>query len=209
MAVAFDASSSGSASLTSSLTFSHTCSGTERVLIVGVVINANAASVSTVTYNSVSLTFIGSAINTGDTRVELWGLIAPSTGANNIVVTVSNSTSFFCAGGTSFTGADQTTAWNGLQTATGSSSAQSVTVTSATGNMVTDCVSTVTFTPTVGAGQTQRWSTSASLSNARGSTETGAASVTMSWTTSLAAEYALAAINIIQTSATRRVFNVS
>lgn len=84
--VTFDAASSSSVTGAGSLTFSHTTSGSDRLLIVGTM--TQNADVSGVTYNSVSMTLI----DTVDTGAGYWGnmyaLVAPATGANDIVISM-------------------------------------------------------------------------------------------------------------------------
>lgn len=103
MAIAFNTSTMGYTSGTAtSLTLSHTCSsGANRALLVGVAGNNTTNDhITGVTYGGVSMTLIakhGSAA--GSTRyVYLYRLLAPATGANNIVVSASTSTYIFiCA----------------------------------------------------------------------------------------------------------------
>jgi hypothetical protein len=126
MAIALDATSSSANQTGSSVTFSHTCTGSNRILIVGVAIADNSDTVTGVTYNSVALTSIASADNfNGSRNVTLWYLIAPATGANNIVVTLSGTpAAFFSVGAASYTGVKQ----SGQPDAFGSYSGTSSTV---------------------------------------------------------------------------------
>ncbi len=72
----------------SSATWSHTTSGSNRLLIVCTFNNGNSGSPTSVTYNSVGLTKLQEqSTDGGGFRWDLWYLIAPSTGANNVVVT--------------------------------------------------------------------------------------------------------------------------
>lgn len=105
MAIAFDSSTYGaSAGAASSITFSHTTSGSDRILFVYVTIN-NTNTVS-VTYGGNAMTSI--AVNTGSFNhyQSLWYIIAPTSGANNVVVSVSSAT--IRAYAASYTGAAQT-----------------------------------------------------------------------------------------------------
>lgn len=105
-------SNSGEKIAVSSATWSHTCGGTNRILVVGVnarglIANTNT-TVTGVTYNGVALTKIRhDSVDSGDTyrgRSELWYLIAPATGANDIVVTWTGSIDYACNGAISLTG---------------------------------------------------------------------------------------------------------
>jgi len=138
MSIAYDTSNKIRATTGSTVTLAHTVTGTNTVLVVGVVCSdlsyANLYPTG-VTYNSVSMTNIGSVIvpNSFNTiRVYLYGLVAPSTGANNCVVTLNKSTGglqtdVFSA---SYTGCSQT----GLPDARNSFTA---TATSITANLTT------------------------------------------------------------------------
>lgn len=112
MAIAYDASSSLNASAWSSgssFTWSHTCSGSNRYLIVGVFVANGTDIVSGVTYNGVAMTRINTGVkNPAQERTYLYGLTAPATGDNDIVVTLSTSNSFVAAAGVSYTGVKQT-----------------------------------------------------------------------------------------------------
>src|SRR3989475_8076237 len=89
--IAYDASSSTSGSA-ASFTFALTTSGANRLLVVGVTIQTNAGqTVSGVTYAGAALTFVRSDIIAGSVRSELWYRIAPATGSNSVVVTLSAS----------------------------------------------------------------------------------------------------------------------
>lgn len=108
MAIAIDSSSEGVIGGASSLTFSHTTSGSDRVLVVGVSVGA-AMSVSTVTYNGVGMTQANTQNMGGAvfTNTYLYYLVAPATGANNVVISTSGA-GFIWGYGLSFTGVDQT-----------------------------------------------------------------------------------------------------
>ena len=177
MAIAFDAASSASGNSVSSLTWSHTCTGADLILIVGVSWFGSARTVSGVTYAGTALTSVGSA-NSGGQKMEIFRLVAPATGANNVVVTMS-SAGETVAGAHSYTGVDSTTPLGTFASAIGG---PTVDVTSATDEVVVDCASMDNLL-TVGAGQTQRWNISlgGGLTSGAGSSEPGAATVTMSW----------------------------
>jgi len=184
----------------SSLTWSHTvgAAGTNRILIVGVSIrNSSSQTVSGVTYAGTGLTLVGQTTNSTNARVEIWRLIAPATGANNVVVTLS-AAARFVGGAASFTGVSQTPslALGTYFPATGNSPTPTVNVTSvASGQLVIDTIAnsnlaTGSALPCVGATQTQRWSNRTSNGTAgnntpgAGSTESapsGGGTVTMSW----------------------------
>ena len=203
MAVTHDAASNpAKATSATSLTFAHTCSGTERVLVVGSSVDDLVPADTTATYAGVSMTGIGALTNNFD-RSELFGLIAPATGANNVVITAAATQGSIAGGAESVNGADQTTGWGTAATAEAdNSTAPTVTVTSATGELVVDNVAGGDLisqqTATAGAGQTERWDSTGVDSNgfAIGSTEAGAASVVMSWTLNNAIDWASVGVSI-------------
>lgn len=108
MAIAFD-TSTGTDGNTATLTFSHTCSsGANRILFVAAGSSSNHP-VTGVTYASVAMTLIvtSSQSGAGGFQTSLWYLIAPATGANNVVISAPSSTRI--AGSTgSYTGVLQT-----------------------------------------------------------------------------------------------------
>lgn len=96
----------------SSFTFSHTCSGSERLLLVGVANNnSSVTSTLTATYNGVAMTFLLHSVTGSETRsCDFFGLLAPDTGTHDVTVTKGAQTSTeFYAGATSFTGVLQST----------------------------------------------------------------------------------------------------
>lgn len=194
-AVAFDAATTGTGSSVGSLTFSHTvgAGGVDRLLIVSVSIDNR--TVSGVTYGGVAMTSVGSVQN-GAQISHMWRLIAPATGANNVVVTMSGGGVDIIAVATSYTGVNQATPLGTPATATGSSVTASVAVASATGEIVVDSVSSNLGTLTVGALQTQRGNGVGGDNQGGSSTEPGDASVTMSWTIGSSSAWASVGVSI-------------
>lgn len=108
MAIAFDAQSASSFSSGTTNTFSHTCSGSDRILYVGVYDGLN--NVTGVTYNGTSMTLVNSFAMTGSAAgqyIRLYQLVNPSTGTNNVVITCSVAGNTY-GNGISYTGANQT-----------------------------------------------------------------------------------------------------
>jgi hypothetical protein len=106
------ATSSANTSTGTTITWSHTCSGPNRLLFVGFGFRGDAAiTLSGITYNGVALTKIRSD-SSGPSVSEIWYLVAPPTGAHSIVVTLAaDISSQFGRGGAgaiSFNGVDQT-----------------------------------------------------------------------------------------------------
>lgn len=87
-------------------TWSHTVSGANRILVVAVSSYTNLPT--GVTYNGVAMTNVaGASIDGGSQCSSLWYLIAPDTGAHNVVVNFSGG-QYGRAAAISFTGAAQT-----------------------------------------------------------------------------------------------------
>ena len=141
MTVVLDAvgpNSTGTATTGNSLSWSHTCSGTNRLLTVSLSVGSGTtATVTSVTYNGVAMTEAARVMsnNQNDGYVKLFYLVAPATGSNTVQVTCDSSKPLI-AGSVSFTGVDQTTPVSNLATNFGSSASPSVTVSSKYGNMV-------------------------------------------------------------------------
>lgn len=130
MAIAFDAaSSSNTVTSQSSLTFSHTCTGSNLVLIVGVSADS-AASPTSVTYNGVGMT---KQVTETGIDTTLWTLANPSTGANNIVVTFAAG-HYFSAGGISLTGCDTSSPVGATNHGNGSANDAAISVTTTQAN---------------------------------------------------------------------------
>ncbi len=188
--------SGGGAQTCSSLTYSITvgAGGSNRLLVVGVVLtdntNKDLKSVASVTYNGVNLTQIGSyvMVQSGGNaaRVDHWYLIAPATGAHNVVVTLSSAQCAILSGATSLTGVDQGTPIRNHNANDGLNhgNVASVTVSSAANDLVLDTICAGTSADST--GETQQYilnvNTALECNNIGGSTKAGAASVTMNWT---------------------------
>lgn len=194
----------------SSFTYSHTvgagCVPTNRLLIVAVELNdAGGTTVSSITYNGTPMTFVASRQHaSGKPRVEVYQLVAPPTGTHDVVVTLSGIDKV-TIGAISYTGVDQTTPIEGVSIAEGTSTTPSVIVSSEAGDLVQDAMATIAdgsvTPPSAEAGQTARWNVEMGgpgVTNhfGTGSTEDGAASVTMSWTLPESKDWVTIAFNI-------------
>ena len=194
--VALDSVTSASGDLTSAaptLTFSHTSTGSNLVLVVGISLNISGqtgATVSGVTYGGAALTAAGTPQSNGSRFSQIWYLINPATGTNPVVVSLSLSgagTIGTVAGAATFTGADQTTPIRTYAKNTGNSSSPFVNVASGSNDMVMDALA-VFAGPTAASSstaQTQQWAITSGTGGGNdvygfGSTRQGAASVPMS-----------------------------
>ena len=202
--IAFDAASlTTTGSKGTSHTWSHTvgAAGTNRILIVGTSAES-AVAVTNVTYAGQSLTLLGGQSTPGSvTRTELWYILAPATGTNNIVVNL-GANKKLAAGAASWTGVHQTATFGTAVFASGTSTSPTVDLTSASGEVVVDAMANKSSTSrTEGANQTLHWSgNSGGKPSSAGSSESGAATVTMSWTLGASVEWAIGAVPLKQAS---------
>src|SRR5438093_5533048 len=86
----FDAKSHGTSTSGTSTTVSHTCSGSNLVLLVFAGTH-DSFGASSVAYNSVSLTQVANRSTRADLVGHWWYLPSPALGAHDIVVTWSGS----------------------------------------------------------------------------------------------------------------------
>ncbi|HEY9413617.1 MAG TPA: hypothetical protein VIQ30_02555 [Pseudonocardia sp.] len=210
-AAVFDAVGPSSAGATqssgTSLTWSHTCTGTNLLLVVGVAIGAGTDSMTTsVTYNGVAMT---SAIkvhagNSTSGYIQFFYLLNPATGAHTVAVTLTAAATI-SAGSVSYTGVDQTTPFGTFASAFSGSTGTAVSVavpSTTSGNPVIDAMAQGSGSnATVGGGQTLRWQRATNGASRGGcgaqSTETSAGgTTTMSYTLPFADHWAIVAAEI-------------
>lgn len=129
--IAFDASSNGTIATGTSITWAHTCSGSDRILFVLSFDTDGGSSVVTgITYAGTAMTKITGIQVSGDRWITLWYLIAPATGSNDVVISASASV-ILCGTAQSYTGAKQSGVPDASNTNSGS------TVTSLSGSVTT------------------------------------------------------------------------
>jgi hypothetical protein len=180
-------------------TFSHTTTGSDRLLLVSVASQPNdddgIVEVATgITYGGQALTLVGTAASgTDNARIEIWRLVNPPAGSNTVSITFNDAfddpvnEEGASAGAVSFTGVHQGTPLGTFASANASGvTPMTVNVSSAVGELVFDTVARKGNAVTVDPGQSEQWNlcTDGGCSNVGGgaSTKAGAASVTMSWT---------------------------
>lgn len=144
MAIAFDAATDGGkVNPGTSLTFSHTCTGSNGLLVVGFAGDnfGGADDVSSVTYNSVALTLAKKITSaTGGDRISyIYYLLGPATGAHNVVITCSSS-HLIQGGAVSYTGVKQSAQPDASTTNFSSTSATTLTTSLTTVNDNSWCV---------------------------------------------------------------------
>ena len=217
VAVSTVTSSSGRfTSVSNVFTFAHTTSttGANELLLVGVSINVTnktiTEGVASMTYGGTSLAQLGSIEdNANNVKMEMWYLYAPPTGTNNVVINLTVSagkTDGVVAGAITFTGVDKTTPLGTFASAQGNSNTPSVSVATASNELVVDTLSIVANkTASAGTGQTEQWNTTSISGTATGQdvlgsgsikTGSGTGTTTMSWNLSGNTKWALGAISI-------------
>lgn len=109
-AIAFDAVASDTALAATSLTFAHTCTGSNLVLgapaRVYDLLDTGDDNITGITYNSVALTRVNTEVAT-NIRTYMYILTAPATGANNLVLSASEASNIYGIA-QSYTGCSQT-----------------------------------------------------------------------------------------------------
>ena len=193
MALAFDAASGSSAGAGgTTLTYSHTTSGSNRGLFVGAgcLDSITAPTIPGVTYGGTPMSAAGSALaDVATPNIEVratgWTLIAPASGANNVIVTYSASGAEVGSCAVSFADVNQTDMDGTPATASANTATTPATVdaSSAADEIVVDFVYTAQDTVAAGAGQTSR-NEQENInfeSSCGSSTETGAATAAANW----------------------------
>ena len=171
---AVDAVSSGTTAA-SSLSLTHTTSGADRLMLVGVSINNdNLETVSSINYGGAPLALVGAVSHQGsggdDSRVEIWRLVDPPAGAHELLVTFSaDLLRYAVVGAITLTGVDQVDPLGPFASNYADSSSASVTVPSASGELtlgVFSCetCSSISFAPPA----TGRWGLAAGGGNTIG-----------------------------------------
>jgi len=206
--IAFDAQSSMVQSTTaSSISWNHTTgTGSNRLLLVAVGVHKATGlptTVTSVTYDGAALTQVTTAVYTSNPQVRtyVFRLVNPTSGTKTIVVNFAGAT-LSVAGAVTYTGVDQSTPIQTSNTATGSSTAPSVSVTvTGSGRWVFGHLgghrTASAWTITEGAGQTQRWAQTGQLYKGVGSDKSvSAGSQSMSWSLDQAASFVASAVVI-------------
>lgn len=201
-AVALDVNTTASTTSTQSFSFSHTVtsSGSNVALFVRLAwLHSSGRTLTSIKYNGVTLTSVASQNANTVCSVAIQQLVNPATGANNVVVATAGAPTEEVVVASSYTGVDQTTPGGTAVTATDTSTAPSVTVTGASGDIVIDMAAVgINLTATVGSGQTQDVNINLNSGDiiGFGSREDGAASVVMDWSLSSSQNWAAAGVAV-------------
>jgi hypothetical protein len=200
MAVAHDAASTATGANVTSLSWSH-AGGTPTAVGTGISWwDGESNAITGVTYDGVAQTVAAAATRAGFAdRCSIYGLGAPAAGTKTVAVTWGAGV-YPVAGAETVTGSDTSTVFSNTATADGSSTTPSVTVTSATGELVL-AVMDARQTFTTDASQTERWNTNQSGLRGAGMTEAGAASVVMNGTLGASDNWIFAGVSFKEAAA--------
>jgi len=200
-AITVDGTVSTGTTATNTMTISHTTSGIDRLMIVGVSINNNnEETVLSVKYNGDALTPLTAYMDSDDAYAQIWYRVAPDVGTYNVVITFSADLLEAATGGViTFNGVDQVTPLGPVTGNDGTSLTASVPgVVSDVGELVIDTVAGETCgSLTATSPQIEGWDLHNGSSDwGGGSTKDGAASVDMSWTLGSSDHWAITAVSI-------------
>ena len=167
------------------LSWTHTCSGTNRYLVVGIAVGGGTAAWTiSVTCNGTAMTSLGrqQSDNQSDGYVALFGIIPP-TGSCSIIATSSNNGTPLTGGSISATGVDQTTPIRNTTPAYGSGTSIQTTVTATNNDLFVDaaCCGSDISTSLQTLQVQNNYNTSTGAGNFSMSTAPGAASATMGY----------------------------
>ena len=146
MAIIRDSSTNGS----DASSFSHTCSGTNRFLVVAVTIDKTSGTPPAscdVTYGGVAMTLHNTANHQDGSifsKIHIFGLIAPATGSNTVAIGSVDGTINFCAA-VSYTGVKQTGYL--VETVTENDAAQNPTLAVNSGTRIAAAVGAISALP--------------------------------------------------------------
>lgn len=195
--------------------WSHTtAAGTNRLLLVAMSMNLRNAvgtTITSVTYGGTPLTLLDAITDGGpETRTEVWYLLNPTTGANNVIITAGGITAGqnveAVASATTYSNADQSAP--PTATAVGTATPASVTIngTAATDTILDFVGVRETVTITAAGTQTQGFNVSTGGTNndiqaASSSRAAATPNTTMSWTLSANRRWSHIAVNVRQATA--------
>ena len=203
---AHDATTTGTATGVNTITVNHTVGGacTNRFNYITVAWQKTpVGTLNTLTVAGNAATFIDGQTHSSVWRIEHWYYIAPATGSSAVVATFdSDPKNSITMRVSSYCDTHQTVPIGTPAKTSGSGTAISLSVTSATNELVVDGAQTSDDPNadglTVGVGQTQRANFSQAATNHvhGGSEETGAASVNMQWTANVGSTWAIVGVSL-------------
>jgi hypothetical protein len=131
MSIAFDTATYKLANTVQTISFTHTCTGSNLYLVAFVWTENNGDVITGATYNSVTMTLMNKVAITGSAELYCFALAAPTSGANTLTVTASVNTVYDILSA-SYTGAQQTTTPDNKQTNSATTAASPLNVTYST-----------------------------------------------------------------------------
>ena len=172
--------------------------GNNRILIATIATNVVA---TTAFFEGIPLTRIVVQSVSGGGEASIWYLLDPPIVTGGTFAAYFNATGTHCAGVSIYTGVDSRTPFGTAMGAQGTSTTASVTVGTASGELIVDvaCLATSSATLTQVADQTERWNdTLGGVGGVRGaaSTQLGSAGGVMSWTVGSSQNWAIAAVSL-------------
>jgi len=196
MAWVFDAANTGATEndVNATVTISHTVGSlTNGILFVTMAWSTVGSTITGVTYNGVAMT---QAIHQATNRsTDIWYLVAPDSGTHNVVISGSGNFGRANAGSQSWDGANASQTPTTI-TGNGTSATPSVTVTTAAGELIIDCLGqsfTAGDTLAVNANQTEQSKISGGATILGSSSQLGSDGGVMSWTNSNSRAYGFVA----------------
>jgi len=202
-------------SATPATTLAHTTTvAPNRLLLVSVgmnIRNATATTVGSVSYGGMPLSKLN-AVTDGspDTRTEVWYLLAPPTGAHNVVVTAIGITPGpsvkTLVGATTFSNAEALPPTSAVSSGTGSPATVAIAATSTTDTIVDFITAREGVTLTAAAPQAAGFNASTGLTNddlqaASSGRSAALPSTTMSWTLSASRRWSIVGVNVKRATA--------
>lgn len=185
--IAFDATAKSETASDTTLTISHTCTGKNLILFVGIHVLSASDVVSTVTYNGVAMTRVNTVASASESSY-LYMLLTPATGAHNLVINISGGANTIRATSASYTGARQAAQPDASDTkTTASTTSQALAVTTVADNcwMVSFCAAQ-NANPAASTGVTLRDSTTGRAIGDSNAAITPPGSYSMTWTAGVA-----------------------
>lgn len=177
--IAFNSSSSPATQwgtgTTSTTTWTHTTSGTNRLLVLSSDIeqyNQGTGTVMTASYGGQTLTK-GSSVRGGGMATELWYLMNPPSGANTMQVVVTGKTYTLKLESLSFTGVDQTAAFDTQSTTSGYSGNPTLSLTTGSTNALILALLNRYTTQDATSSKTKLWKNADGATFAAGSYQFG------------------------------------
>ena len=175
--ISLDATSMAHASGVDRLSWQHTVSGADRVLIVGITVNSGEEPIQ-VAYDGIDLQLLNAA-SINQIHTSLWYLVAPSEGNSLIRVRLSGMADL-SAGGQSYNGVSQSDPWNNSISSSGSIGGSVIQLNSKAGDLVIDILGGQGSTPSASSGQSEIYQSGAGLMNSS-SSKSGTETTQMSW----------------------------